>query len=274
VGYRAEILLDSVSYSGDRLLTYELTYPRFIHAEMLTHRALSRSSASSRAIPVAKMLRGVEDDPVIPVEFGLNQSGMQAEVVADAELTERMTEEWLVGRSNALRSARALSALGAHKQICNRILEPFSWITVVVTATDWGGFFRQRASRFSPLAQPEFRRIADMMLEAHDNSTPRPMVYGDWHTPYILADETFAGEYEPLQARKRVSAARCARTSYLTQRGDRDHSEDLRLYERLVGARPRHLSPFEHVATPVRPGVTPAGNLCGWRQMRHDVDAD
>lgn len=283
MAYDAAVLLDSVSPSGDRLTSFEVTYPRMVHSELMTHRVFSRNAASSRAIPVARMIQRVLDDPAMPVEWGKNQAGMQSAGFADDWTEERAREMWLCARDEAVRAAQQLSGLGLHKQIVNRVLEPFAWITVIITATDYDGFFRQRASRHSPLAQPELRYVADMMLELYDASTPDNLCYGDWHTPYIQPGEVFActapaRSLDPpdVELRKQISVARCARVSYLTQSGVRDHDKDLELYERLVGASPLHASPLEHVATPIRPhtGIwKQVGNLKGWRQMRHTVES-
>lgn len=267
MAYSAKILLDSISPDRSRLTTMEITYPRFVHAELMTHRVFSRNAASSRAIPVAKMIQRVMDDPAMPVEWGLNQSGMQATRLAD-ELTEQDGRAaWLHGRNNAVRTAEKLNALGLHKQVVNRVLEPYMWMTVIVTGTDYQGFFDQRASRYSPLAQPELRRIADMMLELYGASEPALVDAGQWHLPFIQPDELDLD----AELLRKVSAARCARVSYLTHDGVRDVDKDLELYDRLVGARPIHASPFEHVATPE--AGDPPGNLTGWRQMRHAVEA-
>lgn len=269
MSYQAKVLLDSITSDKKRLTTMQITYPRFVHSEFMTHRVFSRNASSSRAIPVAKMLERVKSDPAMPVEWGLNQAGMQAEAHAQEDLRGAAISEWLLARDSAVRHAEELMNAGFHKQIVNRLIEPFTWITVIVSGTDYKNFFLQRATVHSPLAQPELRKIADMMLEAYTASTPTQLDRGEWHTPFIQADEDFNTEYHPLIARKRVSVARCARVSYLTQEGVRDHTEDLRLYQRLTSSKPIHASPLEHVATPSPPGVPVQGNFTGWYQMRH-----
>lgn len=277
MSYAAAVLLDSVSPAGDRLTTFEVTYPRMVHSEFMTHRVFSRNAASSRAIPVAKMIQRVIDDPVIPVEWGINQAGMQATQFADDWTEQKAEATWLCARDEAVTAAQQLSGLGIHKQLANRVLEPFSWITVVVTSTDYLNYFAQRWD--SPLAQPELRRIAGWMKDLYGASVPDILCCGDWHTPYIQPDESFENnsprrsnlDLPAVEKRKQISVARCARVSYLTQNGVRDHEKDLELYERLVSARPLHASPLEHVATPVRGAQV--GNLRGWRQMRHEVEA-
>jgi thymidylate synthase ThyX len=276
--FEAKIVLDSISPGGDRLTTIQATYPRFVHSELMTHRKFSRNAASSRAIPVKKQIAQVLADPAMPVEWGLNEPGMQANTLAPPDVATQGVAEWLKARDDAVVQAQALSDLGLAKQIVNRILEPFVWMTVIISATDWDNFWWQRCSRYSPLAQPELRYVADMMLEAYEDSNPTLVVPGDWHTPYIQRDEHLT----TLSERMRVSAARCARVSYLTQSGVRDHEEDLKLYDRLVSAKPLHGSPLEHVATPClghEKGPAPGmikwwvhqGNFEGWDQMRHLV---
>lgn len=262
-GPRASVIADSVSPAGVRLTTLEVTFHRFVLAEFNTHRVFSRNSASSRAIPVHKQIARLVDDPAIPVEFGSNQPGMQAGPALQGEDLEAARKSWLAARDEAVRSAEAMIDLGVHKQVANRILEPFMWHTVIVTATDWDGFWHQRCS---PLAQPEIRVAADAMRAAYDASTPASVAAGGWHTPYIREED---GDLD-LETAKRVSAARCARVSYLTHDGRRDLEADLTLYDRLVTADPPHWSPLEHVATPS--ADDPPGNFRGWAQLRHTVD--
>ena len=261
---RATVVLDSVSERGARVTTIEVTLHRFVLAELNTHRAFSRNSASSRAIPTRRQLLRVLEHPALPVEFGANQRGMQAgEPLAGDELG-RAHAAWLRARDAAVDAAQDLLELGVHKQVVNRLLEPFMWHTVIVTATDWDGFWQQRCN---PLAQPEINLAATAMRAARDASVPRPVPDGAWHTPYVRLDEADL----PVETRKRVSAARCARVSYLTHDGRRDLAADEQLYDRLVTADPPHWSPLEHVATPATDPVV--GNLRGWRQLRHVVEA-
>ncbi len=263
----AEVVLDSVSPAGVRLTTIEVTLHRFVLAELNTHRVFSRNSASSRAIPVAKQIARVVEDPALPIEFGTNQRGMQAAEPLEGPEAEAALKHWLAARDAAVSAVEALAELNVHKQVANRILEPFMWHTVIITATDWDGFWEQRCS---PLAQPEIRVAAEAMKAAFDASTPAEVDEGDWHTPYVRDED---GDLD-AETRKRISAARCARVSYLTHDGRRDLDADLTLYQRLVTAEPPHWSPLEHVARPAAPGEgeTP-GNLRGWHQLRHAIEA-
>lgn len=263
MAYQARIVLDSVNAAGDRLTTMEITYPRFVHSEFMTHRAFSRNAASSRAIPIEKTIKAVLDDPVTPVWWGKKQSGMQAR----EELTEYAMAgayvNWMKARDEAVMRARRLSEIGLHKQIVNRILEPWAWITVLVSATEWHNFFRLRCH---PDAQPELQRIAYMMRDLYEASSPVEIADGEWHLPLYTGVEAGDLAY-PLAVK--VSTGRCARISYLTHNGVRDLQEDMRLHDDLMAD--CHWSPFEHPAQ-AAPGER-SGNFVGWRQYRQIVQS-
>ena len=140
----AKIIEDSISPTRARLVTYQLRYPRFIHAELMTHRLFSRNASSSRAIPVQRLLADIEEDPAMPVHWGVNQKGMQAHEEMDAFQISAAKALWLEARDNALSYARALDGMGLHKQLTNRITEPWAHISVVCTATEWDNFFMLR----------------------------------------------------------------------------------------------------------------------------------
>lgn len=263
MAYSARVLLDSISPAGIRLTTLEVTFPRFVLAEFNTHRVYSRNSASSRAVPTSKLLEKVENDPVFPLEWGRNKAGMSAEDVLDAADEEVARHVWLSARDAAVEHARRLMDLKVHKQELNRILEPFLWHTVIVTSTEWDNFFKLRCA---PAAQPEIREAAVRMRAALAASTPRPVAHGDWHLPLVQDDERALD----IEAQKKISAARCARVSYLTHAGTREIEKDLELHDRLK--HDRHLSPFEHVATPAADATFQA-NFRGWIQMRREIEA-
>lgn len=259
--YQAKVICDSI-FGNHRLTTMEVTFPRFILAEFNTHRALSRNSASSRAIPVAKQIEKVKANPVIPI-FTKNQKGMQGEIL-DENTDEYLKAKsgWLEARDTAVKYAEWLMQDGIHKQNTNRLLEPFMWHTVIVTATEWANFFHLRAN---PEAQPEMQKIAKLMKEAYNSSTPTEKSFKDWwHLPYLQPED------EALQAgdKQAISVARCARVSYLTHDGKRDIDADLKLYERLKTS--GHWSPFEHVARPQTPKDPEwmCSNFKGWVQLR------
>jgi thymidylate synthase ThyX len=231
----------------------------------MTHRVFSRNAASSRAIPIRTMIEAVRSEPAFPLWWGRNQSGMQAHEELDPEAQALAEAEWRRALDDALAHAERLAAkdINLHKQLVNRILEPFAWITVIISATEWANFFTQRTHED---AQPEIKHIAELMFHAYRGSTPRALEFGAWHTPLILADEESA---LPLEERLRISVARCARVSYLTHDGARDHAKDIALFDRLVeGGANGHWSPFEHVATPLTTADAWSGNFRGWEQFR------
>lgn len=256
----AKIILDSISPAGARLTTLELTYPRFIHSEVLTHRDRARNSASSRAIPWPKMVARIEHDPVIPLVFGAEQQGMQTgDEVDDRLKAERI---WLQAKQAAVYYARRLAEVGVHKSICNRITEPWMHITTIMTATEWANFFRQRCH---PDAEIHFQKLACAIRDAMAVSVPVEVHTDCWHTPYIQPDETWIDE----ETRLRVSVARCARVSYLTHDGQRSIDKDLELHDRLCnGSGFGHWSPFEHVAQAHDSRDHLSGPFRGWRQYR------
>lgn len=276
MSYLAKVLSDSVNSEGDRLTTMEISLPRICLSEFNTHRMFSRNSASSRAIPVEKMLKRVEDDPFIPVYWGKNQKGMQA----DAELSqsEQLVAEhsWLKARDSAVKHARQLLEIGIHKQITNRLLEPWLWHTIIVTATEWENFF---ALRLHKDAQPEIRKAAVMMKTAYDVSSPKMLSSEQWHLPLVAEDEPWPSDgikHFSMNDICKVSVGRCARVSYLTHDGKRDPKADVELCERLSLS--GHMSPLEHVARPMtqydieqmglNASIRFCGNFRGWVQLR------
>ncbi len=264
MAFSARVLLDSRSPSGARLTTLEVRYPRFIHSEMMTHRVFSRNAASSRAIPIKKMIAAVREEPALPVYWGRNQTGMSAREAVSPGVEALARAEWQSALEDALKHAERLAEkdIDLHKQLVNRLLEPFAWITVIITATDWANFFTQRCH---PDAQPEIKHIAEMMLAQFRASMPAPVALGSWHLPLIQDDERTL----PQEQLCKLSVARCARVSYLTHDGKRDIERDLDLYEKLLeGGANGHWSPFEHVATPAADAHAQSGNFAGWEQYR------
>ena len=258
----ARVVADSISPEGDRLTTMEVTFHRFVLAEFNTHRAFSRNSASSRAIPAKKMLAKVSEFPAIPLSWPEEQSGMQGGEELTGDVRELVELDWLEAHAVACEMAEKLIKRNLHKSVVNRLLEPFMWQTVIVSSTDYENFFGQRCSS---LAQPEIRAVAELMQEAYKSSTPVDLNYGEFHTPYVDKSEF---PYDEIDLSIAVSVARCARVSYLTHDGTKSLSADLALYARLITADPPHWSPTEHVATPLVFGHEKVGNFTGWMQWR------
>ena len=298
LGTWAKIILDSISPDGIRLVTMICNLHRFILAELNTHRALSKSSASSRAIPIQKQIDRVVENAALPLYWGANQKGMQAAQELEGETLLTAQAIWNMAKGQAALNAAKLEVCNLHKQLSNRLLEPFMWHTVIITGTEWDNFFHQRCS---PMAQPEMKALADCMQMVYYKSEPKEIAYEDWHLPYIENEDWLAlpsvidravivenitpenPNGNALEARakavpfmKGVSTARCARVSYLQHDGKRDMLKDWEMYcdKLLAGG---HWTPFEHIATPVVPEeyLTQAkdvwlGNFRGWKQHRKE----
>lgn len=262
----AKVIADSVSKYGDRLTTMEITFHRFILPELNTHRRFSKNSASSRAIPFQKLVEKVLAEDVFPLEWASEKPGMQGGTEVDETTKSSARDEWISARDAAIFAAEGLVRLGVHKSIVNRLIEPFAPHTVIVSSTEWDNFWVQR---ISPLAQPEMRELAIAMKSAYDSSVPKLVNDYGWHLPFVQDDEL----HLDIEMQRRISAARCARASYLTHDGKRDIDKDFKLFSRLVSAKPRHYSPLEHVATPSIHGSHVykdfSGNYDGWYQLRH-----
>lgn len=265
--YDVKVLADSIGPHDIRLTTLEATFPRFILAELNTHRMLSRNSASSRAIPTEKQIEKVMNDPFIP-EFNTRVTGMGVGEPLSPRENRRMQSKWLEAREAAVRAAEGF--LHVDKSRANRLLEPFMWHTAIVSATDWDNFY---ALRCHPAAQPEFRKIAEMMRDAMILSSPDKLDWDDWHLPLVDPVRDLNNPLDPADWQRQLaeaSAGRCARVSY-----DKQHEDDT-----LDASRERWatLASFGHWS----PGEHPAqcsedyneldyeyhGNFQGWRQLR------
>jgi thymidylate synthase ThyX len=240
----AEILLDSVNPQGQRLTTFIFRGPRWLLAEVNTHRMLSRNAASSRAIPTEKMLKGILENGMKPSRWGANKPGMQAGDNLPPEEVVVAARIWEEAQADAVRTAKALLDCGLAKQWCNRIVEPFMQWTGLVSATHWDNFFALRAHKD---AQDEFQILAFRALDKYLKSEPQHLAWGDWHIPF--GDQMPEGLSQDEKIR--VAIARAARLSYLTFDGELDVKKDLALYEKLMVGEPLHASPAEHVARAV-----------------------
>jgi thymidylate synthase ThyX len=302
MSFAAKVLADSRSLAGYRLTTLEATFPRFVLAEFNTHRVFSRNSASSRAIPIAKQLRRVLEEPYVPIEFGSNQPGMQAGAPLGGEKLEAAEAEWLRARDDAVRRVLGLVAapdafaegadlldvlqqveeairdraqpaawLNVHKQVANRLLEPFMWHTVIVTATEWDNFWNLRCHAD---AQPEIRLVAEEMRAAVEGSEPAELGWDEWHLPLLRPEDR--DQVASIEDLIKVSAGRCARVSYLTHAGKRDLDADIELHDRLLES--GHMSPLEHPARPLAETELKesewSGNFRGWRSYRKDIPGE
>jgi hypothetical protein len=247
MAYACKVLADSISPAGHRLTSFEVTFPRIVLAEVNTHKMLSKSSASSRAIPVKDRIAALLADPFVPESFGRNQRGMQPGRALEGPEDRLARDFWETHLSASIDCAGGLAGLEVHKQLANRLLEAHCWHTAIITGTDWDNFFHLRVN---PLAQGEFQSLAKLMQDAMAASESRALGPGEWHLPYVDGGESFNVEVDGHgDSLRKISAARCARLSYLTQKGVRDPREDLSLFGRLLSA--GHMAPLEHPARPM-----------------------
>jgi len=255
----AKIICDSVNPSGNRLTSFLLTYPRMVHGEMMTHRMFSRNASSSRARPVTHLIQEAESSPAMPMFWGKNQKGMQAMEELTGIDKELAIQCWNQSRMEAVRYAKLLNQLNLHKQLVNRILEPYTHITVICTATEYGNFFNLRAHID---AQPEIQELAFQMLGCYQNSVPNQLKVGEWHLPF---SDKFTKDYPTIDKLLEVCTARCARLSYMTFDNQISYEKDKELHNNLIKS--GHMSPFEHCAIALdKPEF--CGNLRGWKQYR------
>jgi thymidylate synthase ThyX len=274
--YIAKVVADSESPHGIRLTTFELTYPLLIHNQLMTHRAFSRCTASSRAIPVQKMIDSVMDNPFVPERWPMNQKGMQPLECLDGVMSLPLRDRWLRARDAAVEETREMMQMGVHKQIANRLLAPFLWTTAVVSATEWANFANLRVDSH---AQDEFFKLARMVLRAYFRSRPRQAAPGEWHLPYIsnemrdryssVPGYSVTEDMPEVPYLAMVSVGLCAGISYLRPTEGYVIGDKYQLAIRL--SQDAHWSPFEHVAkcldTPF-PSRACGNFMQGWAQLR------
>lgn len=214
----AQIVAHSVNEQGDELISVLATFPRIILAEVNTHRMLSKNTSSSRAIPFAKMVESVQNDTFIPIAWQKAHSGMQGTEYFEGENVESLKQDWLRAREQAISSAKFLTETGATKQLCNRLLEPFMWTTMLITGSreGWDNFFNLRCPDYidkgisvkskkelinlfpelSEKSEQYWRDInvgqaeihimdlAEKIYDAVNESTPKVLKAGEWHIPF------------------------------------------------------------------------------------------
>lgn len=279
----AKILLDSINPRGNRITTFVLDFPRWILAELNTHRVFSRNTASSRAIPIEKMIKMVRENPAMPVFWGKNQQGMQSEEELIGNKLLNAKEAWLRARDRAVESAEELMECGMHKQYANRAIENFLYVKTILTGTEFENFFALRAHKDT---QPEFQDLAYKMLDIYQLSEPKKLKEGEWHIPFgdnvneqrLVDCDAFAKETEGMALglgdgykdyislfKRKIATARCARISYLNFEGKDDYNKDIELHDIL--AKSGHWSPFEHSAMALSTSEY-SGNFKGWKQYR------
>jgi len=262
----AELVEHSVNEFGNELMTFRLHYPRIIHAEVMTHRMFSRNASSSRAIPVKKILEQVRDNPAMPVKFGKNKSGMQDDGEHDAKIPVYnpadlipeptyygIEDYWRLSADNASNFAEAIADAGYHKQIANRLLEPYQFMNTIISMTDIDNFWHLRLHGD---ADPTFVELSSCMYDAYQASTPTLVREDDYHLPFITKkfDEAdnlhyYANDVEvDLETAIKVSISICCQVSY--RLSDFSVEKAIKIWDMLVTMNPVHASPLEHVASP------------------------
>lgn len=259
--YDVRVILASVNPWAEKIATIVARYPRFIHSELMTHKDPSRNASSSRAIPFKTMLRITRKEMAAPLFWGANQPGMQAQEELTGFARWAAVFLWHLTGHIVLSMAWLMSFTKVHKQIINRMIEPWTYINVQITCTNWSWL----DLRMDPAAQPEFQVLARSIQEALDNAFYQPLKVGEWHLPWVQNQQDEQGL--PLSDKKLISSARSARLSY-TPIGEvkRNFIKDLKLATGLLEQ--YHLSPFEHQATPKKGRHA---NFTGWLNQRTEL---
>lgn len=294
--YKAEILADSLSPQGNRLITFKLTYPRIVHAELMTHRMFSRNAASSRAVPVRKMIESVKNNMFTPLAIQKSHKGMQGSDYFKGKELEQAKQLWIESAELALQQAEKMEKFGITKQLINRILEPYQYYQVLVTATEWENFFALRCpqyecsfsknlfrskkeacqkdaynefSNFGEIdwlqcnksqADIHIQAIAELMWDAYNESTPKQLKAGEWHIPF--GDKFDYNKIDKLnegigeENEIKIATARCARISYETLGDNPKIDYEADLRLHDMLVKNGHASPLEHCAL--------ATNDCNW----------
>jgi len=260
--YHAKVIEQSVnSITGDTITTFQIRIPRFVLAQLNKHRILSSNTESNRAVPIKKKDRKLVENPYHPDQWGTNQSGMQAGKPLTGLKAKLADLVWFCSMHSQRFWANLLNLLGVHKEIVNRLTEPFQMVDVVLTGTQWFNFFELRTSE---KAQPEIRKVARLMLEAYHKCSAYSISDGGLHLPYVTHEEKelYKGNTLLLIA---LSASRCARVSYLNHEGNMDVEKDVKLFIRLVSS--KHWSALEHTAVAIDASVM-CGGFIGWVPAR------
>ena len=283
----AKVIAHSISPLGDEIVTFEVEQPKFLNAEVNTHRVFSRNGSSSRAIPVSSVIEQLNKTAYFPEDIRTNERGMQG----FTSVSDAVKDEFVEDLHSLLAFTRKLATkwsdkdgMNIHKQHVTRYLEPFMMQKFLITSTEVKNWFNLRMHE---MAQPEIRLLAEAMMEAFKVSTPKPLAYGEWHLPYVESyDKEFEGEY-PDEAL--ISSGACAAISYR-------NLPAIKLAKKISAKllADHHMSPFEHQATPLDPNSALAnanagpfneshisirldgslwgGNFHGWGQLRGIVE--
>lgn len=265
--------------SRDELITFQVVFPRIILPEVLTHRAFSRNTSSHRAVPFNKVLEIVKDNPFIPIAFQKNHKGMQGfEYFTNEEDIEKCKLGWLQARNKAVETSKTLYDGEVTKQLCNRLLEPYMWCTMLITTSKEGldNFFKLRCPNYNgckswkelcdldsnynmetPIlerlklskstAEIHIQTLAEVMYDGYNESKPKVLKGNDWHIPF---ESQIEKDYPGIDLfdKIKVATSLTARVSYTVIPGTKELSIDKHkeLYQLLIDE--SHQSPQEHCA--------------------------
>ncbi len=259
------IVYSECEKTGKRIATFVLNVPKFIQPHLNSHRALSKNSASSRAVPAKKMRTKVIISPFIPVYFGENKAGMQSGEPLKGFRLNIAKVVWLWSRYIIVFFHFIGEKINLHKEILNRLIEPWIMTEVILTGTEWSNFLKLRNNS---AAQPEIQAVAKQISDIFESSTPTKLKVGEWHTPFLKEEEKGLS----IDLQKKICTARCARVSYFLFDGKQSNLEsDTKLCERLLSS--GHWSPFEHVAQAMD-SEDRSGNFVGWKQYRKEFEQE
>jgi len=214
----AIIISDSIS-NGNRITSYLLTVPQIIVKELLRHRMFSFSSSSMRAIPFNKVLGDIRENMFVPLAFQSHHSGMQGSEYLMGEESEKAKQQWIESGLRACEEAERLYNLGVTKQLCSRIIEPFGYAKILITATEFENFFELRCPNYiagvkegqdkyrsrkdvlkdfayedasedfwrninTSQAEIHIQALTEAMWDARNESVPKELKEGEWHIPF------------------------------------------------------------------------------------------
>ena len=273
-----------------RMTTFVVPWPTVKLAELRTHRTIYQTESeefniatnertiamnanSSRAIPLERQIKQVEEHPFEPM-WTLNQSGMSGKLASDLT-AEKASQQWHSARAFALTRVKALLELGIHKQDAALLLNPFSWTTCILSADQdrWEHFFSLRCN---PNVYPAVRIIAKEMEQLFIRSTPEPL--SEIHIAFEEEAKTVvnaaleSGEITPQEYKEKkkyytmaVSMSMCAMISYDTQERSESLTKHIERAKKLLVE--GHWSTAEHQFIPMYNENT---NLIfkGWKSLR------
>lgn len=273
------VLASRHAQTGRLVVSLHMRYPRIIHGELMTHRVFNRNARSSRAVPIKTLLGEIRSSAFIPWHWTGAKPGMQgvpnwqekilvkgaAALHVDTDIPVNAEAAWLWGRDLMADLAESFADADYHKQVANRLVEPWMWMDLLVTSTHWANFMHLRDH---PDAEPHIRDLAVLVGKALEAAGDQAQILhpGQWHLPYVTreeidrelpawrftsaADAVLRPETTVADLGKMISAARCARISYKPFDGNSTYEKEIERFNSLIGNDAVHASPLEHQCTP------------------------